>query len=224
MSTTTTPATRGSKTPIILAAAAGVVALIVVLVLVLGGGDDADYRHLTLDPLAAEVSVDGTALDPLLPDGADTAIGAAAPALTGTDYEEAPVSVTPGADGPTLLVFLAHWCPHCNAEIPVLNEWRDAGGVPDDLRVVGVSTAVAADRPNYPPGEWLEKMDWQWDVIADGQAPAADQAPPAATAYGVTGFPFFVLLDGDGNVVRRGSGELSSDALDELVASVSAPG
>ena len=32
-----------------------------------------------------------------------------------------------------MVVFLAHWCPHCNAEIPVLNEWRDSGEIPDGL-------------------------------------------------------------------------------------------
>ena len=116
-----------------------------------------------------------------------------------------------------MLVFLAHWCPHCNDEIPVLNEWRDAGGVPEDLRIVGVSTAVASDRPNFPPGEWLVDKDWTWDVIADG--PPATQRR-RATAYGVTGFPFFVLLDADGNVAARGSGEQPIEYIEELVATV----
>jgi len=39
-------------------------------------------------------------------------------------------------------VFLAHWCPHCNREIPELNAWRDSGEVPADLQVVAVTTAV----------------------------------------------------------------------------------
>jgi hypothetical protein len=78
-----------------------------------------------------------------------------------------------------MVVLLAHWCPHCNAEIPVLNEWRDSGEVPDGLNIVGVSTAVSADAPNYPPNEWLQEMDWRWPVLADDRAPDADSPPPA---------------------------------------------
>ena len=50
-----------------------------------------------------------------------------------------------------MVVLLAHWCPHCNAEIPVLNEWRDSGEIPDGLNIVGVSTGASADAPNFPP-------------------------------------------------------------------------
>ena len=171
-----------------------------------------------IDPLTATVAVTG---DPLAPfegvTDADPAVGAPAPALRGTDYAGEPTEVTPGEDGPTLLVFLAHWCPHCNAEIPILNEWRDAGGVPEDLRIVGVSTGVSPDLPHYPPGDWLTEMDWQWDVLADG--PFDGSAPPAASvAYGVTAYPFFTLIDADGNVVARGTGELPIEELEALVA------
>ena len=66
--------------------------------------------------------------------------------------------------------------------------------IPEDLQVVGVSTAVAPDAPNYPPGEWLADMGWTWPVIAD------DDELTAADAYGVTGFPYIVFIDADGNV------------------------
>ena len=159
-----------------------------------------------IDPLTATVTVTGEPLAPFEGDpDDDPAVGTPAPGLAGTDYDGNPIAVTPGEDGPTLVVFLAHWCPHCNAEIPVLNEWRDAGGVPDDLRIVGVSTGVSTDRPNFPPGEWLVEKDWQWDVIADG--PFDGSAPPAAlAAYGVSAFPFFMLIDAEGNVAARGIG------------------
>ena len=39
----------------------------------------------------------------------------------------------------------------------------------------------------------------------------------AATAYGLTSFPYFVAVDGEGNVVARVSGELSTAQLDQLV-------
>ena len=36
----------------------------------------------------------------------------------------------PATDGPMMVVFLAHWCPHCNAEIPVLNSGATPAGSP----------------------------------------------------------------------------------------------
>ena len=75
----------------------------------------------------------------------------------GKDYDGNPVTITPGEDGPLMLVFLAHWCPHCNAEIPVLQEWEASGAIPEDLSIVGVSTAVVRDRPNYPPGRVADR-------------------------------------------------------------------
>jgi thiol-disulfide isomerase/thioredoxin len=178
------------------------------------GGDGADAGPI--DPFEAAVEVTGDNLAPLEDPTNDPAIGVAAPTLSGTNYAGEPVELRPGSDGPTMVVFLAHWCPHCNDEIPVLNEWRDSGAIPENLRIVGVSTAVSDERPNFPPGEWLVEKDWQWDVIADGSdARAMD-------AYGVTGFPFFVMLDADGNVVARGSGEQPIEVLEQLAAAATA--
>lgn len=170
-----------------------------------------------IDPLGAVVAVEGEPL-PLRPrDGSDTAVGQMAPALRGTDYDGQPMTIEPGTSGrATLVVFLAHWCPHCNDEIPRLLEWRDAGGVPDDLDVIGVSTAISADRPNFPPGEWLQEKGWEWPVLADDIPTEEDMAPTAATAYGVDGFPYFALLDAEGRVVVRDSGELSVEQLAEI--------
>ena len=110
-----------------------------------------------------------------------------------------------------MIVFLAHWCPHCNDEIPVLLEWRDSGEIPAELQIFGVSTAVSDERPNYPPGEWLQEKGWEWPVLAD------DAELTAANTYGVTGFPYFVIVDADGNVTARGSGEIPIEELDALV-------
>lgn len=172
-----------------------------------------------IDPLNAELSVSGDALAPH--DSAaspDPAIGTRAPALTGTNYLGQPVSITPGEDGPLMVVFMAHWCPHCNNEIPILNDWAESGDVPENLRVVAVSTAVAADRPNFPPGAWLAEKGWRWEVLADGPQPSANEPPPALEAYGITGFPSIVAIDADGNVVGRTSGEIPLEQIQALAA------
>jgi len=135
----------------------------------------------------------------------------------GTDFSGNAVRVDAATDGPTMLVFLAHWCPHCNAEVPVLNELRDAGSFPDDLNIIAVSTAVSPDRPNFPPSRWIKDVDWTYPVIADGVDLAAGTYLGTA-AYGLDGFPFIVLTDADGNVAARWSGESTGDQIVENIA------
>jgi thiol-disulfide isomerase/thioredoxin len=213
-----------SRTPLIIAIVLVVVAVVAIAaVVVTGGGDDEDSASTVPPPASGSgsipedeisVTVEGTALPPLEDPANDAAVGRPAPALRGTDYSGNAVDITPGTGGPMMIVFLAHWCPHCNDEIPVLLEWRDSGAIPDDLQIFGVSTAVDPGRPNYPPGEWLVEKGWDWPVLAD------DAEFDAANAYGVTGFPFFTIVDADGNVAVRGSGEFPIDQLDALVDSV----
>lgn len=155
------------------------------------------------------VAVEGTPLVPM-PDGADPAVGTPAPLLSGFAFDGTPVVVNP-CTGPVMLVFLAHWCPHCNREIPELLAWRDAGGVPEGLQVIAVTTAAAPDRENYPPSEWIPKMNWDWPVLADSEA------NEAASAFGVSGFPFSVIIGTDGRVLGRSSGELGQAGIDAFV-------
>jgi cytochrome c biogenesis protein CcmG/thiol:disulfide interchange protein DsbE len=156
------------------------------------------------------VTVDGTAL-PTPPDsGADPAIGAKVPTLHGFAFDGSPLDITPGGRA-KMVVFLAHWCPHCNREIPVLQSWAASGGVAADVDIIGVSTAVTAERDNYPPSLWLSGKQWTWPVLADSKA------SDAAKAYGVGGFPTFVIVGADGTVKVRSSGELPVADLDTLV-------
>lgn len=160
-----------------------------------------------------DVTVTGEALS-RLPDGDDPAVGATAPGLQGFSFDGTPVSVTPGDGQPTMVVFLAHWCPHCNREVPRLVGWNDDGRVPAGLRIVGVSTGARDDAPNWPPSEWIADEDWPWPVMADTEEQVA------AAAYGLPGYPFFVVIGADGTVLHRQSGEVPIDTLEQVLASV----
>jgi cytochrome c biogenesis protein CcmG, thiol:disulfide interchange protein DsbE len=155
------------------------------------------------------VTITGTPLDPL---GAetDTAVGQQAPQLSGFTFDGSPVVVDP-SKGPVMLVFLAHWCPHCNREIPELLKWKDSGAVPDDLQVIAVATAVNPDRDFYPPSSWIVDKGWTWPVLADSET------SEAAQAMGVSGFPFSVIIGEDGTVLGRSSGELGQDGIQAWV-------
>lgn len=158
------------------------------------------------------VVVDGVALDARGDGAADPAQGREAPILRGYSFDRKPVTIDPRGDGaPTMLVFLAHWCPHCNREVPRLLEWKERGLVPARLRVVGVTTGSRDDQPNWPPSKWLGDFGWPWEVLADSQT------QDAAAAYGVDGYPFMVLIDSEGTIVHRMSGEVEVDDLVRIV-------
>jgi thiol-disulfide isomerase/thioredoxin len=140
----------------------------------------------------------------------DPAIGLVAPTVAGHDDAGTAVDITPG-DSPTVVLFAAHWCSHCQRELPVVQAWVDAGGLPADVDLVAVSTAIDPAAPNYPPSAWFERMGWTSPVMVDPTG-------SVATAYGLSAYPFFVMLDGDGRVVGRTTGEIGTDALERLIS------
>lgn len=156
------------------------------------------------------VTITGAALPEGEGDG-DSGVGLTPPIVSGFSLDGTPISLDP-ADGPMMVVFLAHWCPHCNREIPVLRQWFDSGAVPKDLRVVGVSTAVRQGADHYPPSAWLQSMSWPWPNLADSE----DQQ--AAASYGVTGFPYIAIIGQDGKVKARSSGEVPLAELSVMVS------
>jgi thiol-disulfide isomerase/thioredoxin len=155
------------------------------------------------------VTVSGTQLPPF-DRGSDPAIGRQAPAVTGVGFDGSPRSITPGT--PTLVVFLAHWCPHCRREVPRLVEWQADGAVPAGVDVIGVATGTNPDRDNFPPSDWLVEEAWPFPVMVD------DEQSTAALAFGLSAYPYFVLLDSEGRVVWRQSGEVATDDLTETIA------
>jgi thiol-disulfide isomerase/thioredoxin len=141
----------------------------------------------------------------------DVAVGLTGPTVEGADWNDNPVSIEP--DGTAkILVFLAHWCPHCQAEVPVIQDWVEAGNLPDDVELISVATSTDRLRPNWPPQTWLEEEGWTAPVIMD------DQIGTVAGNYGMAGTPFYVVLDGDNTNLGRVSGEIGTQGLDALVA------
>ncbi len=202
---------RHGVAPLLWAAAlVGLLGIVAVVVARPGSDRAGSQRRET-----GAVTVGGAKLPPLPSAGsADPAVGRRAPTLSGTDFHGRPVATV--ADGrPQVLIFLAHWCPHCRAEVPRITAWLRDQGQPAGVSLTSVSTAVDGARPNYPPSQWLGREGWPLPVLAD------DGAGSAAGAYGVTGFPFFVFVDGDGTVAGRSSGEVPIEELRSQVAALS---
>ncbi len=190
----------------------GVAALLVVAVAVAvasGGGDGKATKH----EVSPRVAVKGTALPASdatgFGGGADPALGKKAPTLRGETFAGKPVTF--GSSGkPRIVLFVFHGCPHCQAEVPRLVALAKAGKL-DGVEVQTVSTGTDSRYDNYPPSAWLEREHWPYPVLAD------DARTLAAAAYGLQFYPYFVLVDADGNVVGRASGEVSDDVITRVV-------
>ena len=142
---------------------------------------------------------------------ADPAIGMTAPVLEGFGFLGNEVTTTPG--NPMLLVFLAHWCPFCQKEVPILVKWSQSGLVPENLDVIAITTGTDETQPNFPPSVWLANENWPelWPVLVDNK----DQT--AGNAFGLAGYPYMTLIGADGKVLWRNSGEISAEALTDAV-------
>jgi len=197
-----------------LAIGAVVVVLAVGLAIAIaGGGDETSTADSDLAAFAP-VTVQGTNLPGFTATEGDPAVGEEAPRLLGETPEGTPVEVG-GAGEPTLIAFLAHWCPHCQAELPVLVDLEDEGAF-EGVRTVAVLTGTDEAAPNFPPAAWLQDEDWAGDVLVD------DESMAAAQAYGLAGYPFLVMLDADGRVMARTSGELPAEDVVALVEAATA--
>jgi thiol-disulfide isomerase/thioredoxin len=200
----------------ILAIVGGLVVLLAVVAVIVTsiGGDDDDATATTgAGGTALEqtrpVAVEGEALAPRTDPADDTAVGTAAPTVEGQAFDGTPVTV----GGPKeLVLFVAHWCPHCRAEVPVITQWLGTNPDLSGVRLVAVSTGVNGNAPNFPPSDWLAREHWPIETMAD------DADGTAGNAFGLTAYPFFVAIGSDGNVAARASGELTIDQLEALVA------
>ena len=179
-----------------------------------GGGDPSVIAGDT--PIAdlivqGEPTIAGTPLSDMPSSGPDPDTGKPVPTLTGQAFDGSPIAI--GADGePKVIIFVAHWCPHCQAEVPRLTEHLAATGMPEGVALYAVATGTNEGQPNFPPGEWLAEEGWPVPTLVDSLDGTAAQA------FGLTGFPYFVVVDADGNLVERTSGELTTEQFDALVA------
>jgi thiol-disulfide isomerase/thioredoxin len=162
----------------------------------------------TVGASAAPV-ITGVALPDFQNPNGDPAVGLPAPEVRGADFSGKQVAIA--NDGrPKVILFIAHWCPHCQREVPLIQAWVNAGGVPSGVDLISVATSIDSSRPNYPPDAWLAREGWTVPVIAD-------PTNSVAGAYGLPAFPYGVFVGPDGYVRARAVGELTIDSLKTVI-------
>ena len=158
-----------------------------------------------------QVSVSGTNLTTMPDNGADPMVGTVIPSVTGQQFDGKQLAIA--ADGkPHIIMVVAHWCPHCQAEVPRIQGWLDASGMPTDVELVTVATSNDPAKGNFPAADWLRAQKWSVPTIVD------DKQSQAGAAFGVSGFPYFIVTDAQGKVVYRTSGEKTEAEWNALLA------
>ena len=184
-----------------------VIVLVAVIVAVAAsGGSDSTASGKPTKFETHAVTVDGTPLpkysDSYSGTRTDPALGETIPTVTGVSvFDGTPVTIKPSGK-PQAVIFVAHWCPHCQAEVPRLVALAKQG-VFDGVEVTAVATGTNSTYPNYPPSAWLRGKGWPFPVMADSPETTA------AEAFGINAYPYFVLVNADGTVAGRATGEVS---------------
>jgi cytochrome c biogenesis protein CcmG, thiol:disulfide interchange protein DsbE len=160
-----------------------------------------------------EVTVEGDDLPFFESGAADPAVGLTAPTVTGETFDGEQLTIGPDGNA-KIIVMLAHWCPHCQAEVPVVQSWVESGGLPDGVDLYGttVLTNRLRDGSTWPPRDWLEAEGWTSPTIMD------DQENSIVNAYGMVGTPTYVVLGPDNENLGRLSGEIGLGGLQTLAS------
>jgi thiol-disulfide isomerase/thioredoxin len=183
----------------------GVIVVILVAVVLFGTSEPGSEY--------GEPQVDG--LLPPMPNAPvdNSATGVAIPTVIGQDFDGNEVAITDDGRAKAV-VFLAHWCSHCQAEVPRVQSWLDQTEGVEGVDMYSVTTSMTSSRDNYPASDWLAREGWTTPVIRD------DKDDTVVRSYGGGGYPYWVFVNADGTVALRTSGELSTEQLEQAMGAL----
>ena len=167
----------------------------------------------TVDVVAAQYGTPEISGDPLPPVGGtpDPAAGLPSPVVVGADYDGNRSSIGDTGNKQAVL-FVAHWCGHCQNELPEIVGWLDETGGVDGVDFVLVTVAVDPNRPNFPPSDWIRQEGWSEPILLD------DDNSSAFRMFGGSAIPFWVFLNADGTVATRVEGAMGGTELEAVLS------
>ena len=155
----------------------------------------------TASATGTAVTVDGPARTSLL------AIGEAVPGFSAPDLAGGTIAWSDYVGTPTVLAVWAPWCPHCQAELPVLAQVVQQF---PDVNLVSVATAVG-EYPGPSPAEYMQSKGLSFPVALD------DANYTLAQAFGIQAFPTIFFVGADGMVQQAYEGETPSTELQQAI-------
>lgn len=101
---------------------------------------------------------------------------------------------------PTLLVFWAPWCPHCQKELPILEQiWQDPK-TKEKINIIAVRVFYKSSKPTI-----INDDDFSFPIILAGQAIGEE--------YNISAVPTLIFVDKDFKIRERTEGALSKEEL-----------
>lgn len=130
-------------------------------------------------------------------DGAKlSAVGAPCPRLEGNDVFGNPFNIKDMQGKFTIIDFWGTWCGACLGGMPAMRAFRDAHV--DKIEIVG----VANDKDVEAVKKCMEKNNMDWTNIMQGNG-----ENDFVAKFNVQGFPTKIIVDPNGTIVYRTSGE-----------------
>ena len=203
--TTAPTAPPRNTTGIIIALAGGLVVVLLIAAVLFGNTEvGAEYGDPTIEGQGLPIMPPNQTIDA-------TAAGLEYPSVTGQDFDGSTVRIANDDGRAKAIAFLAHWCPFCQQEVPLVQDWIDTTGGDPDVDIYTVSTSMNSGRENYPPSAWLEREGWTAPVIRD------DNENSVLLNFGAGGFPFWVFVNSDGTVAVRTAGLLETEQFVQIL-------
>jgi thiol-disulfide isomerase/thioredoxin len=131
-------------------------------------------------------------------------VGEPVPDVSWFTFDGANASIADYEGRPLVINFWASWCPPCITEMPAFEEVHQALG--DEVAFLGIDVQETAAEGLA----FLDTVEVTWDL---GRDPDGDMV----TKLGGVGMPTTVLIDAEGIVQYIHTGELSGDALSDLI-------
>ncbi len=146
----------------------------------------------------------------------DAALGMVLGEVAGIEYyTETELTVNPADGTARAWLIWAHWCPHCQRELPPLSEWyaENADQYPN-VELISVTSSIDPARGN-PLEPYLDELQLPFPVIVDPDLTLAEQ-------FGLSAYPFWVFTAGDGSTLLRVAGFLEIDQVADIFGQLEA--
>ncbi|MEN8114922.1 MAG: TlpA disulfide reductase family protein [Actinomycetota bacterium] len=181
---------------------------------------DAKLDDLSTGGLIAPVASGSSGVaEPSGPDGwlppfqqgqPDAALGVILGDVTGPEYYTGSDTAIDPTDGVARAWLIwAHWCPHCQRELPAVSEWyvENASSYPN-VELLSVTSSIDDTRGN-PLEPYLDELQLPFPTIVDADLALAQQ-------LGVSAYPFWVFTGPDGTTLLRIAGYLETAQVQEI--------